>query len=61
LRRSTFSAELRNDLTGFIDFKRDLEALLGRSVDLVEREAVEQSRNYLRRRLILAEAEPVYG
>jgi predicted nucleotidyltransferase len=38
-----------------------LQALLGRSVDLVEREAVEASCNYIRRRRILAEAEAVYG
>jgi predicted nucleotidyltransferase len=57
----TFSAESRNDLTVFADLERDLEALLGRPVDLVEREAVEKSRNFIRRRLILAEAEPVYG
>jgi predicted nucleotidyltransferase len=57
----TFSSEARNDLAAFADFKEALEALLGRSVDLVEREAVEASRNYIRRRRILAEAESVYG
>ena len=45
----------------FLDFKEELEALLARPVDLVEREAVEASRNFIRRRRILAEAEPVYG
>jgi hypothetical protein len=38
----------------------ELEAILGRSVDLVEREAVEQSENYIRRHHILANAEPIY-
>jgi hypothetical protein len=38
-----------------------LEDLLGRPVDLVERKALEESRNYLRRRAILAGAKPVYG
>jgi uncharacterized protein len=57
----TFSPEARNDLAAFADLKEALEALLGRSVDLVEREAVEASRNYIRRRRILAEAESVYG
>jgi hypothetical protein len=56
----TFSAEARNDLAAFADFKEPLEALLGRSVDLVEREAEEASRNFIHRR-ILAEAEVVYG
>ena len=37
-----------------------LQHELGRPVDLVERRVVEASPNYLRRRLILTEAEPVY-
>jgi predicted nucleotidyltransferase len=57
----TFSSQYRNDLSAFADFKEALQALLGRSIDLVEREAVEASRNYIRRRRILAEAEAVYG
>ena len=56
-----FSPEARNDLTAFLDFREALETLLGRPVDLVEREAVEASRNFIRRRRILAEAEAVYG
>ena len=48
-------------MTVFLDFKQALEALLNRPVDLVEREAVAESRNSLRRRVILEEAEPVYG
>jgi uncharacterized protein len=56
----TFTPEARYDFAGFADFKDTLEALLGRPVDLVDREAVEASRNYIRRRRILAEAEPVY-
>ena len=57
----TFAADTRDDLTAFADFKDALETLLGRPVDLVEREAVESSRNYIRRRRILAEAEAVHG
>jgi predicted nucleotidyltransferase len=57
----TFMPAVRNDLAAFADFKEALEALLGRPVDLVEREAVEASRNYIRRRRIFAEAETVYG
>jgi hypothetical protein len=41
--------------------RHGVERLLGRPVDLVEREAVEASRNFIRRRRILAEAEAVYG
>jgi predicted nucleotidyltransferase len=57
----TFTPAARDDHAGFMAFKAALETLLGRSVDLVDREAVEASRNYIRRRRILAEAEPVYG
>jgi uncharacterized protein len=49
------------DISRFLDFKEALEALLDRPVDLVERAAVEASRNYIRRRNILAGAEPIYG
>jgi predicted nucleotidyltransferase len=48
------------DMAGFLDVKEALEVVVGRSVDLVDRIAVEQSRNYLRRRQILLDAEPVY-
>lgn len=57
----TFAPASRDDFVAFADFKEALERLLGRPVDLVEREAVEASRNFIRRRRILAEAEEVYG
>jgi len=52
-RATTFAA--------FADLKEALEQLLGRPVDLVEREAIETSRNFIRRRAILNEAETVCG
>jgi uncharacterized protein len=57
----TFKPAARNDLSAFTDLKEALEKLLGRRVDLVEREAVEASRNFIRRRAILRAAETVYG
>ena len=45
---------------GFLDVEKALQEVVGRPVDLVDRLAVEQSRNYLRRRQILGDAEPVY-
>ena len=48
-------------LRQFFGLAEDLESLLGRRVDLAERKAVEDSRNYIRREAILAEAEAVYG
>jgi predicted nucleotidyltransferase len=57
----TFEPDRRDDLAAFDDLKGSLEALLGRPVDLVERDAVEASRNFIRRRAILKEAQAVYG
>jgi predicted nucleotidyltransferase len=57
----TFDPVMRNDLAAFADLKEALEQLLGRPVDLVEREAIEASRNYIRRRAILNQAMTVYG
>jgi len=38
----------------------ELTTILGREVDLVERQAVERSENTIRRRHILRSTEPVY-
>ena len=35
--------------------------MLGREVDLIERTAVEKSRNYIRRKAILESAETIYA
>lgn len=48
-------------LKQFFGFADALQELLGRPVDLVERGAIEASRNYIRRRHILAGAKSVYG
>ena len=42
----TFAPATRNNLTAFADLKEALEGLLGRSVDLVERQAVEESSEF---------------
>src|SRR5574340_329333 len=39
----------------------ELSAIVGRKVDLIERSAIEQSRNYIRRKAILSSAETVYA
>jgi len=49
------------DFACFGDFKEALEALLARRVDLVDRKAIEASRNYIRKQHILTRAEPVYA
>ena len=48
------------DLNEFLALKDDLGAILGREVDLVERKALEKSRNYIRRKHILQDAQTVY-
>ncbi len=45
------------DIVGMQD---ELSEILGRPVDLVERQAVEKSENYIRRRHILSHLEQVY-
>ncbi len=56
----TFAEGARWGIREWLQMEQELEDLLGRKVDLVERRQVEQSRNYIRRRHILDHAEPVY-
>jgi hypothetical protein len=55
-----FSPDADPGLKDFLAMKEALKSVLGREVDLVERKALEKSRNYIRRRNILAQAESVY-
>lgn len=48
-------------LEQFLGLAQALEDLLGCPVDLAERAAIESSRNYIRKRTILSEAEAIYG
>jgi uncharacterized protein len=57
----TFKPAARSDIGALDELKEALENLLGRSVDLVERETIETSRNYIRRRAILGDARTLYG
>ncbi len=43
-----------------VHMEEELFAILGRRVDLVEREPIEQSPNYIRRKAILSSCETVY-
>jgi predicted nucleotidyltransferase len=56
----SFEEESRWSLFDMIDMQDELKEILGREVDLVERQAVERSENYIRRRHILQSLEPVY-
>jgi hypothetical protein len=56
----SFEPQARWSLMDVVEMQDELEKLLGRKVDLVERTAIERSGNYIRRRYILDSAEPVY-
>ena len=55
-----FEPKVTPTITLLLDVEDALRQVLGRPVDLVERQVVEANPNYLRRRRILREAEPVY-
>jgi len=55
-----FAANAHWSLFDLVTAQTELELILGRPVDLVERRAVERSENYIRRRHILDTAETVY-
>ena len=57
----TFAPDARITLFDLVDMEEELAAVLGRKVDLVCREGIERSHNYIRRRAILGSAEVVYG
>jgi len=56
----TFVKDASWSLFDLVTMEDELSTLLGRQVDLVERSALEHSENYIRRRHILASAEPLY-
>jgi predicted nucleotidyltransferase len=56
-----FSPEARWGLFDLMRMEEELKTIFGREVDLVERSAVEHSRNYVRRKAILNNLEPIYA
>lgn len=56
----TFAPGAGWDILDHIEMEEEMAVLLGRSVDLVNRRAIEQSRNRFRRREILESAESIY-
>ena len=57
----SFAPEAHWSLFDLVVMEDELQALLGRKVDLVERAAVEQADNYIRRRSILDNFEVIYA
>jgi predicted nucleotidyltransferase len=58
---ATYAPQARWSLLDRVRMKFELEALLGRRVDLLNRRALEKARRPLRAAAILAEAQPVYA
>ena len=56
-----FDPGARHTLLDIVQMQDELSATLGRKADLIERTAVEQSPNYIRRRSILQSAETIYA
>lgn len=56
-----FVPDAGHGLFDLVRMQDELSEILGRPVDLVTRNAVEQSRNELRRKLILDSAEVIYA
>jgi predicted nucleotidyltransferase len=56
----TFTPEAHWSLLDLVKMEEELGMTIGHKVDLVERRAIEQSENYIRRRHILSSAEPLY-
>ena len=57
----SFAPGARHTLLDIVQMQEELSATLGRKADLIERTAVEQSPNYIRRRAILQSAETIYA
>lgn len=55
-----FGPDAERSFGAFMRAQDELAALLGRRVDLVEWEAVEESRNYYRRKAVLDSAQVIY-
>jgi hypothetical protein len=56
----TFASDADWSLFDLVDAEDELSRLVGRKVDLVEREPIEKSRNWIRRNNILGSARTIY-
>lgn len=57
----TFAPDAKWSLFDIVDAENELKAIFGRDVDLVMRRAIEESRNFIRRKSILNSAVVVYA
>ncbi|WP_052537539.1 nucleotidyltransferase domain-containing protein [Gloeocapsa sp. PCC 73106] len=57
----TFSAEAKISLDEVEEIEGELKKLVGRDIDLIFKNSLEASQNWIRRRNILETAEIIYG
>ena len=57
----SFDSGARHTLFDIVRMEDELSGVFGRKVDLVTRAAIEDSRNYIRRKAILEPAQVVYA
>ena len=55
-----FAPSTPRRLAALLDFEAEAGKVLARPVEVVDRRAIEESENYIRRRRILAEAEALF-
>ncbi len=57
----TFAPDVKWTLLDHVEMEEELEAILGRDVDLVSRHGIERSQNHIRRSEILNSARMIYA
>lgn len=56
-----FDAEAKPTLFDLVDMEEQLQEIFHRDIDLVTRQGIENSDNYLRRQAILSTTQQIYG
>jgi len=56
----TFGPDHPQSFSAALQMSEEIERILGREVDLVERQSIERSPNYIRRKAILKSARTIY-
>ncbi len=57
----TFAPDTRVSLFDLVDMEDELKNVFGREVDLVEKDSIVQSENYIRRKSILENTKVIYA
>ena len=57
----TFSPDTQYGLFDLVEMEDELKKLFGRDVDMVEKKAIVESENYIRRKNILENTEVIYA